>query len=91
MLGAGLGGGRAAAVLALLASAGWGRGGRQTALAWIGQWTALGLDLPLLSELRNRRPREEKYHQILSKSGSEQNSRSRKPLPKLEIGKSKIL
>ena len=35
-LGSGLGGGRTAAVLALLASAGWGRGGRRTASARAG-------------------------------------------------------
>ena len=94
MLGSGLGGGRAAAVLTLLASAGGRRreaAGTGPGPGWIGRWTALGLDLPLLSELRNRRSRERKYHQILSKSGSEQNRRSRKPLPKFQICKSKIL
>ena len=60
MLSSGLGGGRAAVVLTLLASAGGRRreaAGTGPGPGWIGRWTrtALGLDLPLLSELRNRR------------------------------------
>ena len=67
---------QSSAMLALLASVGWDGGGTRFASPQLAQKSS---------------SREPKYHQILSKSGSEQNSRSRKPLPKFEIGKSKIL